>query len=111
MKLIIAGGRGYLMTDKDLDRLDKIDNVTEVVSGGAKGADLGGEKWAESKGIPVKKFLPEWKKYGRAAGPERNREMVKYADAVAVFPGGKGTLSLYNLSKKAGLLIYDWRNI
>jgi hypothetical protein len=46
MKLIIAGGRDYKFTKSDLEKLDSIEGITEVVSGGARGADKCGEIWA-----------------------------------------------------------------
>ena len=71
MKVIIAGGRDYVPKQIDIERLDKID-ITEVVSGGAPGADYFGEVYAGIRGlIPVKKFPADWKNYGRAAGPVR----------------------------------------
>lgn len=90
MKLIIAGSRNYSPSPEDIDRqfddflLVKSD-ITEVVSGGAAGADDAGEAWAAVNGLPVKRFPANWKKYGRAAGPIRNAEMADYADAALVF--------------------------
>ena len=110
MKLIIAGGRDYQLTKSDLEHLDQIDEVKEVVTGGAKDADQGGEAWAHSRGIPIKRFPPEWNKYARGARIVRNREMVAYADAAVVFTGGRGTDPLFSLATKAGLIVYDWRN-
>ena len=43
----------------------------EIVSGGCKGADISGEKFAEAHGFEVVRFLPDWKTYGRAAGIRR----------------------------------------
>jgi YspA, cpYpsA-related SLOG family len=110
MKLIIAGGRGYQFTAHDVEMLDAILDVTEVVSGGAQGADAEGEEWAAERGIPVRTFRADWNKHGRAAGPIRNREMAEYADALALFPGGRGTDSMFREGTKAGLKIFDWRN-
>jgi len=113
MKLIIAGGRDYQLTQSDYDELDKIhakDPVTEVVSGRATGADTCGELWAKSRNIPIVPFSANWGRYGKAAGPIRNMEMAQYADAVALFPGGKGTQSMYDEAEKAGIVIYDFRN-
>jgi len=42
MRLIIAGGRNYRFTDEDFDFLDHLHGgslVSEVVCGGAEGAD------------------------------------------------------------------------
>ena len=112
MKLIIAGGRDYELTREDrgwLDDLWVMEGVDEVVSGGAKGADASGEAWAVAREIPVKVFPANWDKHGKAAGPIRNEEMAAYADAVALFPGGRGTESMYQEAKKAGIEIYDFR--
>jgi len=110
MKLIIAGGRDYRLTPKDIERLNALENITEVVSGCAPGADTEGENWAREQSIPVKVFKADWKKYGRGAGPKRNQAMADYADAVALFPGGKGTENMYKQAQKAGLVVYDWRS-
>lgn len=108
MKLILAGGRHYRFDDMDWERL-RLLNPTEIVCGGATGADECGRQWAIDREIPVKTFPADWAKHRRAAGPIRNRQMAEYADAVALFPGGKGTESMYNEAVKAGLTIYDYR--
>jgi len=109
MKTILAGGRDYFFSCHDIDALDAL-NITEVVSGCATGADTCGEEWAKSRNIPIKQFPADWKKLKHAAGPIRNRQMAQYADAVVLFPGGKGTLNMFNEAKKHGLIIHDWRN-
>ena len=109
MKLIIAGGRNYRFTPSDWSRLDALLGlVAEVVSGAATGADQAGERWAERHGIPVKRFPADWGKHDRAAGPIRNVAMARYADAVALFPGGRGTASMRRVAEKAGITIYDF---
>ena len=110
MKLIIAGGRDYVFNAKDIERLNSIDGITEVVSGGASGADYHGEKWAESKDIPIKKFPADWNKHGNSAGPIRNKQMAIYADAVALFPGGRGTSHMFRTALIAKLKIFDFRS-
>jgi hypothetical protein len=107
ISVIIAGGRDYELTETDLEKLGELP-IREVVSGGASGVDLGGEKWAESRGIPVKRFPADWKRHGRGAGPRRNRAMAEYADAVALFPGGRGTASMRKEAEKAGIEVYDF---
>jgi hypothetical protein len=103
---IIAGGRDYQLTRLDKARLAHI-HIDEVVSGGAPGADRGGEEWAAENGIPVKRFSADWTKYGKAAGPIRNREMAEYANTVVLFPGGRGTTSMKLEAKRKGLKIYN----
>lgn len=72
MRLIIAGGRDYRITQDDMLLLDKILAtyvVDQVVSGGATGADHGGELWAALRSIPIRRFQADWATYGNAAGP------------------------------------------
>lgn len=114
MKLIIAGGRNYQLTEHDYGLLDEIHAlhcVELVLSGGATGADLCGERWALSNGIPVDLHKADWKQYGRAAGPIRNERMAELADAVALFPGGRGTANMRVNAKRRGLMIFDFVKI
>jgi hypothetical protein len=87
-KVIVAGPRDYNNYTAVCDAiLDSGVDVTEVVSGGAKGVDSLGERWAKENDVPVKKFVADWNKYGRSAGPLRNKEMVNYADTlIAIVP-------------------------
>lgn len=108
MKLIIAGGRDYQFTAADFASLVAIKGVTEVVSGGASGADKWGEVWARMDGIKLTVFPADWKNLGRRAGPVRNAQMARYADAVALFPGVRGTESMRAEAVKAGLKVFDF---
>lgn len=111
-RLIIAGGRDYELTPADYFRLVSLGDVREVVSGGATGADACGEAWANSRCIPIHREPVEpweWDRYGRRAGPMRNARMAAYATAVVLFPGGRGTSSMYREARRAGLVIFDWR--
>lgn len=111
MKLVVAGGRDRSLCEADLARLDEIhaaEGVSELVSGGAKGVDREAEAWAKSRGIPVRQFKPDWKRFRRGAGPVRNRDMAHYADAVAVFPGGAGTRNMLQEAKRAGKRVFNF---
>ena len=108
VKLIVAGGRKYKLTPQDCGLITKV-KPKEIVVGGARGVDYDAKEYAVNNKIPYKLFKANWKAYKRAAGPIRNREMAAYADAVMLFPGEKGTDSMYKEAKKAGLIIYDYR--
>lgn len=120
MKLIIAGGRDYQLTKDDVLALNDLFSeleITEVVHGGAPGADRGGKEWAKhtkfhrASNLVITEFKADWEKYGKAAGPIRNKQMAKYANLVVLFPGGRGTASMHREATKAGLTIYDWRKL
>lgn len=112
MRLIISGGRGYDMTEANFERLDALHAehpVAIVLSGGAPGADHGGEVWARSRGVPVEVYAAEWGRFGPGAGPIRNRKMASHADAVVLFPGGAGTQNMHDEARARNLRIFDWR--
>jgi len=108
MKLIIAGGRdfsNYELLCEEVGRVIANFPQVEIVSGGARGADLLGEHYAIDNSIPVKRFPAEWDKYGKSAGFRRNSDMAQYADHCICFWDGKskGTGHMIDLAKKAGL--------
>lgn len=132
MKLIIAGGRSYRFTMDDLARLHDLRmtrNITEVISGGAPGADFAGEFWAQQHGTPVKRFPANWSdlssadalirtradrtKYDARAGFRRNQQMAEYADGCVLFPGGSGTDDMARRARQQAQIrdfeIIDWR--
>lgn len=97
MKVVIAGSRDIV------DRLGLVKaikqsgfDITEVVSGKARGVDTMGETWAVANDIPIKQFPADWSKHGNAAGPIRNSMMAEYADAAIIIWDGKsaGTLNM-----------------
>lgn len=112
MRLIIAGSRSFTerLAAPLLDvGLAHFRDVTEVVSGGARGPDAAGERWARRRGIPVRRFLPDWS-LGKVAGPLRNQEMLEYAapdgHLVALWDGySNGTLDMITRARRAGLRV------
>jgi|SRR5579863_1117264 len=105
MKVIIAGSRSldtdevaYLMTDFVFKSGFK-DDITEVVSGGAKGIDQIGEYWAKTHEIPITQFIPDWNKYGKRAGIIRNRVMAEYADALIAIWDGKSNGTVHMIKE------------
>ena len=100
MKIAIVGSRSIM-----IDNLgDYIDNVTEIVSGGANGVDKCAANYARARGIKLTEFFPEYDKYGKAAPIVRNKKIVDYADKVIVFWDGKsgGSLSVIKYAEKIG---------
>lgn len=113
MKLIVAGGRDLHWNTGHADALAlwMVEHRVElVVSGGCLGADMLGEAAACRAMIQVKRVHADWKRLGRAAGPLRNRLMAELADTVLLLPGGRGTASMAEEARAAGLKIYDNRN-
>ena len=107
MRIVIAGCREYTDFEEAsvfiLSCLVRLGIETAVVlSGKCRGADKLGERFATERGWRILEFPADWAKYGRAAGPVRNRKMVDASDAVICFWDGKsrGTASLIQYAKK-----------
>lgn len=118
MKILICGGR-------DLSRVDTFNwlernlydelacatgcvsalKIEKVIHGGCRGADEGAGDWAKSEGIPVAVCKADWNKHGKAAGPIRNREMLRVhkPDYVVALPGGRGTADMIAAAEGAGV--------
>lgn len=109
MKVIIAGCRDFHNYETLLEAIKLSGySITEVVCGTAEGVDTLGERWGNESGVLVTKFYPEWKKYGKAAGPKRNLKMAEYADALLALWDGesKGTFDMITKARKKGLLLF-----
>ena len=113
MKVIVAGGRdfnNYKLLKETLDKVQQeYGNITEVVSGTAKGVDKLGEKYANENNIPIKRFVPDWQGLGKKAGHVRNRQMGDYAKEhngmlVAFWDKqSRGTKGMIEYANKIGL--------
>lgn len=110
VRLIIAGSRDFEVT---IDQIGEVIRtlglqVSEVVSGMARGPDTKGLLWAKVWGIPVKQFPADWEKHGRRAGPLRNYEMGDYGTHLLAFWDGEspGTAHMIAYMKKLGKPYY-----
>jgi hypothetical protein len=83
-----------------LDVLHARKPITLIIEGGALGADRLAREWAEVSGVSVQTFEAEWKRFGRRAGPLRNKRMLDEGrpDGVVAFPGGAGTANMIDLA-------------
>lgn len=115
MKLAIIGSRSYgdyegdtlLLNDKFTKALEVLQNsfpagsVSEIVSGGARGADAIGKALAGHLRLKYTEFLPDWARYGRSAGFRRNALIINYTDVVLAFWDGTscGTKHSIDLAK------------
>ena len=109
MKVIIAGSR--TITDPlELEKAIKLSGfqIDSVLCGGSYGVDKLGFIWANDHGVPVTVFMPDWKKYGKSAGPIRNSEMAKAAEALILVWDGesRGSKDMLNKANAKGLKVY-----
>lgn len=99
MRIAIVGSRNLNITN--LEQYLPND-VTEIISGGAKGIDTSAREFAIKNNIKLTEILPEYEKYGRAAPIKRNDLIVNAADVVFAFWDGNshGTKYVINYCKK-----------
>ncbi|MBQ7725922.1 MAG: DUF2493 domain-containing protein [Clostridia bacterium] len=109
-RVLIAGSRSFtdyeqakMVMDFYLSNVRKEHEIV-IVSGGAKGADILGERYAVENGFKVEKYLPNWETYGRSAGIRRNKTMVEVSDYVVCFWDGisRGTNATIGFARKMG---------
>ena len=130
MNILVCGGRMYgfkfenekKVVDKEVAKFafgvlnkiaasysinfDPVDNWLPtdicIISGGADGADKLAEDWAVINYCQWKTFPADWRRYGKAAGPIRNQQMIDKGkpDLVVAFPGGRGTANMIMLAKE-----------
>jgi hypothetical protein len=93
----------YTPVEEVLNQLE----ITRIIEGGAKGVDRNAKAYAMQKGIPFEEYPANWDKYGKAAGPIRNKQMLDEGqpDLVIAFlaPNSKGTKNMIEQATKAGV--------
>ncbi|MCI9155328.1 MAG: DUF2493 domain-containing protein [Lawsonibacter sp.] len=92
MKIAVIGSRN--LTVSDLDKYLPAE-VTEIVSGDAKGIDACAREYAQRNHLKLTEFLPEYEKYGRSAPLKRNLQIIDCADEVIVFWDGESRGTKY----------------
>lgn len=121
LRVIIAGSRDFsdyeLLKKSAIEIITKktmLPDLTRIISGGARGADTLGERFANEMGLEISRFIPDWDGLGKRAGYVRNAEMAKFAveddnDGMLIaFWDGKsrGTKHMIDLAKRYGLEVH-----
>jgi len=110
--VLACGSRHYANEKVVYDALDALHAkraITTLVQGGARGADKLAKEWAKSRGVHCLTFMADWDKYGLAAGPKRNQQMIDEAKPqfVVAFPGNKGTRDMKFKAVAAGIKVWE----
>ena len=98
MRVAVVGSRFFTEYDyvkSCLDGINDRNKITVIISGGARGADSLGERYARENGIEFVLFAADWNKHGKAAGPIRNKQLIEEGkpEMVVAFKPGKGTMN------------------
>lgn len=107
----VTGGRRFtdekFVWDCLTDFMVQSGPLAVMINGMAReGVDLFAYNWANRVGLDVREFPADWDRYGEAAGPIRNQEMIDLnpdMEVLLVFPGGSGTRDMTKRCRKAGI--------
>lgn len=114
MKVLVTGDREWSDIQAVIDVLEMLPERSVVIHGAALGADTIAGLIAVSLGHVVREYPADWKKFGRPAGPIRNREMLakehvptEPIELVLAFHNdlqkSRGTKDMVSCVKKAGI--------
>ena len=119
MKILVTGDRNwdinpelhkerirYVLKRVVADALNSAQEVT-IIHGAARGVDTLAGQVASELGLNVEAYPADWEKYGKAAGPIRNRKMLDLKpDLVLAFHNdltkSKGTAHCIKEAEKMG---------
>lgn len=103
----MTGGRDYQDWSVVEAVIQAIKNDHPVLHvGDASGLDTLARACAQLNGIHVEVYRADWAKYGRAAGPIRNRLIVDNIDILYAFPGGRGTTNCIETATRLGIPVW-----
>ena len=116
MKVLVCGDRNWINSTAMIREFEKLPKDTVIIEGDARGAD----KWAGKLGKSLFGFeivvVPaDWEKYGRSAGPIRNKVMLDMKpDLVLAFHSNieesKGTKNMVAIARRAGVDVKIFKN-
>jgi YspA, cpYpsA-related SLOG family len=105
MKLIVAGSRTF----RDYALLASVlgpqrHRITELLHGGARGADHLAFRWAVRHHVRSRCFAADWERFGRSAGLRRNHQMAQEGDVLVCFWDGvsKGSAHIISCMQQLG---------
>lgn len=113
-RVLVCGSRDYTDENKIAGVMLNLSIGTTIIEGGAKGADTIARSFAVRWGLDFEEYPANWKKYGKAAGPIRNKQMLIEGkpDLVLAFYSAKkkskGTKNMVEQAEKAGVKTFEY---
>ena len=96
MKVAVIGSR--TLTVQNLEKYLPRE-ISEMISGGAKGIDACARSYDVKNHIPLTEYLPDYEKYGRSAPIRRNITIIQNADLFIAFWDGHSRGTAFVLRK------------
>lgn len=108
VQVVVTGGRNYTNYSMVTTALERL-NPDVVISGDATGVDALAKAWAMTRHKTYIGYPANWKDFGLAAGPIRNRKMLEAHPLAIVlaFPGGAGTTNCITNAVDLGMEVIE----
>ena len=106
VRVVICGSRDGISEQLVRNRMRELPDGTEVISGGARGADRMTERCGHALGFRVRVFMADWDLHGKVAGFLRNQAMLdEKPDLVIAFWDGesRGTRDTITRARSMGI--------
>ncbi len=112
-RVIVWGGRDF--DDEPLVRAVLTHLIEQcgdgwpvIVHGDSRGADRLAARVARELGCDTEAHPADWGRHGRSAGWVRNSRMAQAGAVLCVaFPGGRGTASMVEIAREAGIRVLE----
>ena len=99
MKVLVCGSRSWANIEAIADVLRTLPRGSEVIHGGARGADRLAATCAQALGLTVTEYPADWSN-GKRAGLARNLVMLdQRPDVVLAFWDGRSTGTLHTITE------------
>ena len=117
MRVLVCGSRSWNDIDAVANVLQRLTGEVTIIHGDAIGADTICHVVSEALDFKIEKFpitKEDWEKYGKSAGPRRNREMlskgepdfiIAFVDTLVDSPGTHGMIELGETNGKRVIVI------
>lgn len=113
---LLAAHSGYMLAENGdpdneacVHEAMSVDLIPLTVEGHGDRSDALAQEWALEQEIPIKMFLTDWERYGKAAGPILNQQMLVEGkpDLVVASQGGRGTANIVSRAQQAGVPVVE----
>jgi hypothetical protein len=112
MRVLVCGGRAYGDAAKVFGMLDELHwrrPITQIIQGGAAGADAIARAWAETAGVKVRTYTGVRTESGKSSWSKGNQRMLDEGkpQLVVAFPGVRRTADMVRRAKRAEVTVLE----
>lgn len=118
MKILVTGDRHWTDSELIKETLEAQEGCTQIVQGGARGADRIAHAMALELGLESITVPADWDMYGKSAGVIRNQQMLDLHSDIAYvlafhdhLEESKGTKDMVRRALKKNIPVYNYFHV